>query len=313
MATALRFRDHGTFHRSAAVMMGAGAVAAVALQAVGVGEDPRSWAGVLAAVAVLAAAPSLRRSRPRWALWLAIPVIAAVIWLAYRTAAAIAGAQVTASLPGWAGAALAGTAFSLVAIAALLPWHVGVARDAVGAAHAALARSGAAGGEVGEITGRAVELWRTAEARLPETDATRATLEQAVLRLLEIARRWQSVEAERPDALGGSLADRAEALDRRIAEARDPVARAQYQQARDALGSQRRYVEEIAAARERVVARLHHYLAAMEQLRLAALHVESTHACDGERAIQPLVSELDELGREIELDADVEGSAGRRA
>jgi len=206
-------------------------------------------------------------------------------------------------LPGWMTAALAGAAFSLVAAVALLPRHLELARDPVRAAHQEL--RGALAGEVAELVDRGARLWTDAAASLPENDLHRTTLQEGVLRLFEVARHWR---ADGPEAAAAGAADglgeRLATLDARIAATGDPIAREQYEQARDAVREQLGYLDAIGTNRERVLARMHNYLAAMERLRLALRNLESANASRTAVEVQPLVADVQDLGRDIDSCAE---------
>ncbi len=220
-----------------------------------------------------------------------------VFFLAAWVLRQVATAQELSVLPPWSVAALAGAGFSTVSVFALLPRHVYVAHDRVGVAYEPIRAR--ATGEVGDLSRRGVELWRKAERELAETDPTRPVLEDAVLRLLDCARRWQAVEAGTPSK-ADALVERMTALDERIAATEDAVARDQYVQAKGALAEQLNYLQDIGRSRDRVLARMHNYLAAMEQLHMAVINLESTHAS---AAIQPLLADLEQLGDEVDAAA----------
>jgi len=87
----------------------------------------------------------------------------------------------------------------------------------------------------------------------------------------------------------------------------DSIAKGQYQQAHAALAEQLRYLREIGTARERVVARMHHYLAAMERLRMAVLNHRSADASRLSTEVQPILDDLKDLGREIDCSSEAMG------
>jgi hypothetical protein len=103
----------------------------------------------------------------------------------------------------------------------------------------------------------------------------RAAIRAEVIRLAEVASRWQELErrvasSPRTDELTARLSD----LDRRILAASDPIARGQFERAQAEVAQQLRDVESIGNARERVLARMHHTLAAIERARLGATGAE---------------------------------------
>lgn len=253
----------------------------------------------IAAFAVLSGA-ALARGMRGWRLAAAVATGAGAVLLARHVFLSVATAQELAGLPGWVVAAIAGAGFGFVAVFALLPRHVEIVTDEVAAAYESV--SGEMRGEVAELVRRGYDLWKRAAERIEEGDPNRDTLREATMRLLEVAKRWQRVEAERPNHLSMSLVDRMNELEERIERTEDPVAREQYELARKALGEQLRYLKDIGKHRERVVARMHNYLAAMEQLRLAVVKLASTDAARGE--ITPLLSEIAELGRDMDTSSE---------
>ncbi len=300
MTATLRFREHEQFHKAALFMVVGGALGGLATHFLSRGGS--AWAlaivGGAAVAGVVVAAGSIRRAvdglRGKKVL-LAAAVAIGAFFLARHTLSSIASAEELATLPAWLVAMTAGIGFAMVSVVALLPRHVELAHDRVGDSFDAM--SGSLTGEVKELSQRGYDLWRRVELNFSEDDATRTTLEDAVLRLFGTARRWQSVESESPRTAAVGLAERMTELDRRIEKASDPVAKQEYERARAALSEQLRYLDDIGKSRERVVARMHNYVAAMEQLRMAAVNVESTQAS---QSIQPLLTDLEALGREVE-------------
>jgi ATP-dependent protease HslVU (ClpYQ) peptidase subunit len=231
-------------------------------------------------------------------LAIAVLVGVAVASLARFTFLSIAHAQELASLPGWLVATGAGAAFSMVSVFALLPRHIELEQDQVAKAYEQLA--GSVTGEVRELVDRGYALWTQTTSQLDADDINRATLGEGVLKLLEVARRWRSVDGLGTQTMASTLVERMEALEQRIEKTEDEVTRAQYEQARAALAEQLRYIKDIGISRERVVARMHNYLAAMERLRMAVINLESTNASREAVNVQPLVSSIEEIGADMD-------------
>ena len=206
--------------------------------------------------------------------------------------------ELTTLMPMWLVHTAAGGAFSLVSVFALLPRHVAIDRDDVTAAYRSLPAS--LTGEVHDLVKRGYELWTRAGGDLGQDDASRQSLREGVLRLFAVARRWQAVESTGAQTTPASLVDRMESLDKRIQETDDEITRTQYQQAKAALAEQLRYVKDIGTSRERVLARMHNYLAAMERLRMAVINLESTNASREAVDVQPLVNDLEKLGADMD-------------
>ncbi len=260
-------------------------------------SDASQWPLALTGAALCAGAVAVRGLRGR-SLAFAVAAAAPLLAIAAVVFARLGIAEIFASLPGAVPAAAAGLGFAAVAIVTQLPRHVLIVRDRVGAAHASMAPR--AQGEVKELADRGLALWRKTEASLPVTDANRKLLEEAVLRLFDVAGRWTVVETESAQAAPDALGERIAELSSRMESATDSVVKSEYAAARDALREQLRYLDDIGASRERVLARMHNYLAAMERLNLALVNVKSTSASREAVDVQPMVESLADLGRDID-------------
>jgi hypothetical protein len=309
MTAILRFRDHQEFHRTSFYMVGAG-TAMGALAAAG-GANVTAAAGLVGLSAVLAAVlaaggPSRFAVGLRGRRLATLAVGVAVGVVGYRVMASVLLAQELASWPPLVISSLAGAGFSLVGAVAFLPRHVDVMSDRVRGLHRDV--SNELTGEVRDLCERGVAVWREVEGSLEGDGSTRGILEDAVARLLVTAARWQAVERTQSPALATSLVDRLATIDQRIEASEDPVATDQYKQARAALTGQLRYLQDIGKCRERVLARMHNYVAAIEQLRMALVNFESTQAVQD---VQPLLSDLQEIGREVDCTAAALDDLGR--
>jgi hypothetical protein len=344
MTTTLRFRDHQEFHRAALQMSAAGLLAGLAsffffrasspwpLVLIGAAalvgglaaDGHRSAAGLVLRVGVAAAGAAALWQVPGWGTWIFAFAFAAALTLDGRGSALrsllgavagagavlvgihaldrIAGAALLEAVPAPVVTGLAGGAFALVSAAALVARHLELVRDPIAEAYAAAARD--LRGEMRELVDRGHALWSEAEGRLPVGDDNRRTLAEGVTRFFEVARTWKASEADAAAGDKEALAKRMEELDRRIASSVDAVSREQYQRARNALAEQARYLASIDTSRERVVARMHAYLAAMEQFRLAAIRLASSSASRAAVDVAPLVATIEELGADIAACSD---------
>ena len=247
-----------------------------------------------AALVGMALAWGLRGPR----LWIGFGLGAAVAVIAVVSSTSIAVSRELSSVPPWLVSVMAGASFGLAAILALLTRHVVIASDHVAKQYREL--KGAAAGEVGELVGRGYELWSRTCSELPEDNAHRKMLREGVLKLFGVAQRWERVEAVGANTQKTDLVERIANLQDRIDNTEDDVVKEQYREASAALSEQLRYVNEISTSRERVVARMHNYLAVMERLRLAVVKLESTTASRESCDVAPLVSDLEELGHDID-------------
>ena len=220
-------------------------------------------------------------------------------------------AAATVGVPTWFAAGATGAAFGFVGVLGLLPRHIDVATNRVAAAHAA-SRT-VLTGEVRELADRAVALWNRVDKTLEPDAPVRTAIEDSVLRLFEVGQRWAAVEADGARAPADLLAARMEAMTEKMERTDDTVAKGQYARAHDALAEQARYLKEIGAARERVLARMHHYLAAMERLRFAVLNNRSADASRLATDVQPILDDITCLGKEIDISSEAMAEVERDA
>jgi hypothetical protein len=261
-----------------------------------------------AAIAALVAPAAFMLARGPGGLRLAFGLaVAAIAVLAARLVILrLVGSQELAGLPAWLTAALAGSAGAFVAVVGTVGRHLTLVQDRVAEARAALGTARLAG-EMGELVSRADTVWARVSSALPEDDQVRHAVADAIVRLYEVARRWHEVEHDGGRPSAAALVDRMAQLDARREASTDEVARAQYGQARAALAEQLRYVEGIATSRERVLARMHNYLAVMERLRLAMVSQRSADASHQASEVKPILDDLRDLGSEIELSSAAVG------
>jgi hypothetical protein len=217
----------------------------------------------------------------------------------------LVAAGTEAQLPVWLSAAFGGAAFAFVGILGTLPRHVDLGENRVDGAYAATRE--ASSGEIRELTDRGMAVWTRVEPTLEHDSAVRRAFEDSVVRLFDVARRWTSVESEGGRTPVEQLVERMDQIEGKIARTEDAIAKGQYQQAHAALAEQLRYLREIGTARERVVARMHHYLAAMERLRMAVLNHRSADASRLSTEVQPILDDLKDLGREIDFSSEAMG------
>jgi hypothetical protein len=307
----LAFRDHEGFQRAALAMTACGAAAGLAAHLLG-----RLWPGAgsptallgggagsvtgWAVLALLALGVALALRAPeasrRWTALGAV-VGAAVLLLALRAGLQILSAQELAAWPRWLVAAASGGAASLIAIGALLPRHVRVARDPVAAAVAGLPAG--LDGEVRDLVERGRAVWTELHTRLAVDPASQDLVRDGVLRMVDVARRSADVPVDLASS-GERIARRAAELDARVAAATDEIAAGQYRQARAALDDQQRDLDAIRTGRERLVARMHNYLAGLERFRLAVIKHQAASASQLAVEARPLLGEVAELAAELD-------------
>jgi hypothetical protein len=303
----IRFGDHPSFHRAAAGMVGGSLLFGLALHpvtplapiaggifgiAAGAAYAHRkaSWRFAAAGAAIVplfAMAPSwpmlavvastlalgLAIGGPRGvrgALGVALSAVTGLVamWCAIR----ITGARQTAGWPSWATDGAGAAAMGMVGVLAMLPRHLEVSLDPVRAALRTLPAN--LDPEVKNLCDRAVAIWTAAKDRLADSDPGKNLVRDGVLKTIEVAGKSAAVKLD--SASDTELASRMEDLEKRIAAATDAEVKTQYQSARAALDDQRRYRDHIRQNRERLVARVHNHVAALEKFQLAATGLEAT-------------------------------------
>jgi hypothetical protein len=177
----------------------------------------------------------------------------------------------------------------MVGIIAMLPRHLSVSIDPVSSA---LRRMPAGiDAEVRGLCERSTAIWRNAKDKLAADDPGLALVRDGVIKTLEVA--TKSADLRQDPAADAELAKRITELDARIAAATDAEVRAQYQSARGALDDQRRYRESIQQNRERLIARMHNHVAALEKFQIAASRALAVQTG------MPAMRQLDELSADV--------------
>jgi hypothetical protein len=328
----IRFGEHASFHRAAVGMVGGslllglalhpvtslapfvGGIGGIALGAsLGYGKTPwRLLAAVAASVPLFAMAPSWT-TLTLVASVLALGLVVGMTGLRGLVTLALAGvttlvamwcavrfshARAFTSWPAWTVDGLSAMAMGMVGILAVLPRHLAMSRDPVLAAARQLPTG--IDGEVRQLCDRSLKIWSTAKTDLADGDPGRSLIRDGVLKTLEVAAK--TVEVKQPGASEQELASRIGLLDARIAQASDAETRAQYQAARAAIEDQQRYRDNIRRGRERLVARMHNHIAALEKFHLAATGLENAVKVTAKDS--PTVKQLDELSHEVTASCD---------
>jgi hypothetical protein len=203
----------------------------------------------------------------------------------------------------WPSTVLAGggaAAMGIVGMLAMLPRHLKLAIDPVQQAVKQLPAG--LEPEVKTLCDRAIAIWNDAKDKLADEGGKRL-VRDGVMKTLEVA--VKSSEVKMTGATDAELQQRMTDLDTRIAATADAEAKRQYQQARAALDDQRRYREHIAAGHERLVARMHNHVAALEKYQLAATGLEAVRA-EGSPAMKQLAELSQNVAASGEALAEVE-------
>jgi hypothetical protein len=201
------------------------------------------------------------------------------MWCAMR----FATARETAKVPAWLLGGISAASMGMVGVLAMLPRHLKFAADPVAAAVKRLPADLDA--EVKALCDRSLAIWNTAKDALAD-EGGKNLVRDGVLKTLEVGAKSAEIKVTGPS--DAELARRMSELDGKVAATTDPEAKTQYQAARAALDDQHRYREHIAKGKERLVARMHNHVAALEKFQLAATGLEAAKHTSTTTAVKQL-------------------------
>ena len=345
----IRFQDHASFHRASLAMVGGAAVSGIALHSVssmapliggiiGLAAGAAwaygrptlrfvaaaiaivpimlmtmAWASAIPQTASFVIAASVialgvsiggpRGIKGALTVMLTALVVLVGMWCAMR----FATARETAKVPAWLLGGISAAAMGMVGAFAMIPRHLKIATDPVATAVKNLPAGLDA--EVKALCERSLAIWKSAKDDLAD-EGGKNLVRDGVLKTLEVGAKSADVKVSGPS--DAELARRMTELDAKIAMTSDAEAKTQYQAARAALDDQHRYREHIAKGKERLIARMHNHVAALEKFQLAATGLEAAR----NSANSTTVKQLEELSSDVaasgEALAEIEmGEAGK--
>ncbi len=149
---------------------------------------------------------------------------------------------------------------------------------------------------------RIMEVLRDRKDRgTPPAPTLLKAVDSLVFRIFELGGTWQEVENEANRTSAEDLGDRLSELEGKIAASTDAVARRQYEMARDAIVAQLGYLRDISRSRERVIARVYNYLAALDRLLLGVLNHRGADAAKFDATLAPMIDEIATIGQELDF------------
>ncbi len=235
-----------------------------------------------------------------------------------RLPQALAGQDGLQALPGQVAVLLGGMGMGLIVGSAAVVRRLRVQVEAVGQSPRRLALSerellallpapataDRPDDEIARLLRQSVATYKEAAEALSEHPAAPAAAEDLVKRIVRFGKRWREIEAQANKSDPAELSARMEDLRRRQESTSDEQAQAEYEWARMALAAQLSYLTEIADGRERAVARLHHQVATLERLRLAAVRLRSADATRMGEELRAVIEDLSRAGRDLDSDAE---------
>ena len=306
--------DHGGFQRGALAVVALGSAGAMGSALAGAGPMGAAVVTVAAAALPLGRA-ALRASREGRLVSSGLAALAALAgaWLVWWTfldgAAADAGLDLMgATAPGF----LAG----LVASLGLVGSSLRITRDEVGeAVDAARPELDGAGLALCERAAAAAAKIRAAGAARAEggAEARHAAAElevvarRVVLEIVALSRRQRSLVREASAPSATEIDARLAEIDARLAAVTDAQAREGFARARAALEDQRRRVAVLRATADRVLARLHTDVAALEGAALAIAARGGAATAQDAAALAPLADRLRGASGDVDLETEAAG------
>jgi prefoldin subunit 5 len=159
--------------------------------------------------------------------------------------------------------------------------------------------------EVSKLVQQAATSYKQAIECLDDHTAAKAAASDLMGKIARFGKRWQDIDAQMPQGSRTELEARTTDLTARIEKATDDSVRSEYDRARSAVKEQLAYLDEIDKGRQRAIARLHHQVATLDRLRLAALRHRSVGASKLGEELRTLVEELGQAGQELDTAAEL--------
>ena len=302
---------------SGALALGVGLLGALAFMALS-GHRPRyEWFGVFVygmSIGVIAGRDLA--DKRRYLLPLASGVTVMVALFVVKTFAN--QVDFTLYVPEFVASPAYGGLFGFLCGVALIVRQLWIAQDPVGQAFSEVRPK--LSGEMLDLCQRAMGLYTRVQEVLhdrrnsgsADPELSRA-VQDMVLRIFGLAHKWHEVEREAARSSASDLSTRVGEIEAKLAATSDPVARRQYRMAREALSSQVRYLDDISRNRERVIAQVYNYLAALERLHLAVLNHRGADAAKLTDEIGPILDEIEDVGQEMDLVSDAISEAAEAA
>jgi len=299
--------DHGGFQRGAATVVACGGAGAMAAAVAGVGAAVASMVSVGAAALPLGLGV-YRAARDGRLLLSTVSAVAAIggAWLVWWTPGA---EEAPAALAAAGLGLLAGLAASL----GLIGCHLRITRDVLGeaieaarpdldgASMALCTRAAAAAAKISSAAGKRAA--GGAEARRAATEVE-AVARRVVLEIVALSRRQRAVAREAAAPSSAELDARIADIDARLAGVTDEVTRDGYKRAQAAIEDQRRRLGTLRVTADRVMARLHTEVAALEGAALAIAARGGAATAEDAAALAPLADRLRGASGEVELEAE---------
>lgn len=241
----------------------------------------------------------------RWQALLAGVLGAVMAFVAQKIPPALLTQDFVLELPTTAANLLGGLGMGLAVGSATIVRYLKVKLEAVDQELKSLQPAATATDEISELVGQAMTSYQQAAECLEEHPQARSTAEQLVKKIARFGKKWQEIQAQAHKSDRQKLDQRIVELQARKDASNDDSVRTEYERALGALREQVTSLTEIEVGRERAIARLHHQVATLDRLRLAALRHRSVGAAKFGEELKSVVDELVQAGQELDTAAEV--------
>jgi len=241
----------------------------------------------------------------RWQALLSGLLAAGMALVAQRIPPALMAQDFMLELPTPLASVLGGLGMGLAVGSATIGRFLKVKLEPVDQELKGLIPPASADDEISKLVAQAMTSYQQAAECLAEHPQARATAEQLVKKVARFGKKWQDIEVQAHKSDRPKLDARIAELQARRDASSDEGVRTEYERALGALREQLSSLAEIEKGRERAVARLHHQVATLDRLRLAALHHRSVGAAKFGEELKTVVDELVQAGQELDTAAEV--------
>lgn len=241
----------------------------------------------------------------RWQALLSGLLGAGMALVAQRIPPALMAQDFMLELPTTAASVLGGLGMGLLVGSSTIGRYLKVKLEPMDKELKGLLPAETADDEISKLVAQAMTSYQQAADCLAEHPQARATAEQLVKKVARFGKKWQDIEVQARKSDRQKLDQRIAELQARKDASSDDSVRTEYERALGALREQLTSLGEIEKGRERAVARLHHQVATLDRLRLAALHHRSVGAAKFGEELKTVVDELVQAGQELDTAAEV--------
>lgn len=159
--------------------------------------------------------------------------------------------------------------------------------------------------EIAGLVLQAVSSYEQATEALEDHQQAKAAASDLVKKIARFGKKWQDIEAQTKKSERSDLDKRLAELTARREAATDEGVRSEYERAVSALREQLTYLDEIEKGRQRAIARLHHQVATLDRLRLAAVRHRSVGAAKLGEELKTVIDELNQAGQDLDTAAEL--------